>query len=71
MLLKASFKISLVIPSGPGAFLGLKLSIVCLTSPWVNSFVSGFDRLFCQSSDVHVVICVVLGIVFWNELFSH
>jgi hypothetical protein len=28
---------SLVIPSGPGAFLGLKTSIVRLTSSWLKS----------------------------------
>jgi hypothetical protein len=58
---------SLVIPSGPDAFLGFKSSIMFdFVLPKV-SIVNGFDRLLCQSSDVFVMICVVLRIVFWNE----
>ena len=60
---------SLVIPSGPGTFLGLKPSIVRLTSSWLKSlslivlFGCSVNRLM-----FFVVICVVVGIVFWNKM---
>jgi hypothetical protein len=68
ILLKIRTRISLVIPSGPGAFLGLNPSIVRLTSSWVNSESSVVSIGFSVSL---VMVCVVLGDVFWDKIFYH
>jgi hypothetical protein len=69
MLLKTSVSMSLVIPSGPGDFFGIK-AFYC-SSDFVLVEISVIDcivQFLCQSSDVFVVIYVVVGIVFWNNV---
>ena len=60
MLFKTSLKNSLVFPSGPGAFLEMKSSMICLNSSWVKSL----------SSVVSIGCSISLQMFMWRSVSS-
>lgn len=60
--LKTGFKISLVIPSGLGAFRRVKPSMITLTSSWLK-FLSSVVSIVCTII-LWMIICVFFGVVF-------